>query len=85
MKLYVIFAQRKERYEGEYAPEALELMDEYGVEENGAWLATKLEEHRKNSDLAAVEIVAIDLGSTAQAKIKEKLIGTLELKGTVEE
>ena len=33
MDVYVLFAQREERYEGEYAPEALTLVDSFTLEE----------------------------------------------------
>lgn len=34
MDLHVLFMQRKERYEGEYGPEAILCWDEYCVNEN---------------------------------------------------
>lgn len=83
MKLYVIFAQRKERYEGEYGVEALDVADEYTMDENSDWLYGKLEERKKDPDLVAVEIIEIDLGNGAQDAIREQLIGTITIKGSV--
>jgi hypothetical protein len=61
MLLKVIFGQRKERYEGEHAPEALDVMDEYSYEENPDWLNQKLETHRLNTDFERFEIIEIEV------------------------
>jgi len=84
MKIHLIIAQRKERYEGEYAPEVLNAIDEYGHDENGGeWLAKKLEEYRNpdraNSEFEAVEIVTVEVSMKA---IMERLrpTGTIVAK-----
>lgn len=82
MNLYIIFGQRIERYPGEYAPEALEVMDEYGMEENGQWLEEKLEEHRKNTDFLGVSIFCIELPKGTQAHIRQHLLGEIKLQAT---
>ena len=48
MKLHIIFGQRKCLYIGEHAAEALEIADEYTMDENPAWLAEKLAKHQKD-------------------------------------
>ncbi len=59
MKLHIIFGQRKCRYAGEYAPEALDIADEYTMEENPDWLSGKLKEHRDSGDFASVEVLIV--------------------------
>ena len=34
MKLHILFGMRKQQYEGQYAPEAMECWDEFCVDEN---------------------------------------------------
>jgi hypothetical protein len=61
MKLKVIFIQRIEGYEEEYMPEAVEVMDEYGYDENSQWLHEKLEKLRKESYVERAEIIDIEV------------------------
>lgn len=61
MKIYVIFGQRIESYEGENAPEARDVIDEYSDEGNPEWLIQKLAEHRKESSFESVELIAIEI------------------------
>lgn len=67
MILKVIFGQRKERYEGEFAPEALEAMTEFGYEENPDWLNDKLENAKKElkEDFERIEIVDVEVSMKA--------------------
>lgn len=59
MKLHIIFGQRKCRYEGEYAPEALDIADEYTMDENPDWLAERLVKHRKDDSFQSVEVLIV--------------------------
>lgn len=61
MILKVIFGQRKERYEGERAPEALDVMDEFSYEENPDWIHKRLQTHRVNPDFERFEIIDIEV------------------------
>ena len=62
MIIYLIVGQRKEHYLGEYAPEVLEAIDEYGNDENaGEWLETKLAEYRQTNEFEKVEIINISV------------------------
>lgn len=61
MKLHIIFGQRKCRYEGEYAPEALDIADEYTMDVNPEWLYSKLEERNKDDSFQFVKIVILDV------------------------
>lgn len=79
--LRAIFGQRKCSYPGEFAPEFLDGMDEFGCNENGEWIEEKLEEHRKNTDFVAVALVDIKVPYDV---IREKLSGIPEIVGEVD-
>lgn len=61
MKIHVLFAQRKCTYEGEYAPEVLDAMDEHSFEENPKYLEEKLDESVNSGDFEAVKVIEIDV------------------------
>jgi hypothetical protein len=81
MRLYVIFGQRKERYEGELAPEALDVMDEYCNDDNPSWLPDKLALYRESGEYIDVDIFAIELTGNAQKVIRDKLMNTPLIMG----
>ncbi len=86
MKLYIVFTQRHCRYEGEFAPEALEVMDEWAYDENRGWLEDKAQEARDTGEFSDVAIIAIDLGRKGLEAIEERLNRTpLEVEGVVVE
>lgn len=76
MKLYVLFAQRKERYPGEYAPEALHCIDEYGAEENPSFLLEIKSDSLASDEFSAVEIITLDFDG---AKVHSILNPTQEV------
>jgi hypothetical protein len=59
MKIYVLFAQRKCRYNGEYAPEALEVIDAFGMDENPEFLRLKQKEYENTKEFDSVVIIPI--------------------------
>lgn len=65
MQLLVVMAQRKENYKGQYAPEALAVMTEYGHDENPDYLSEVLAESRECDEFAAVELVRLDVDDDA--------------------
>lgn len=69
MKIHVIFGQRHCRYEGEYAPEALEIIDEYGNDDNPGFLIDALAKHRKSNEFSAVEVVNVEVDEEKIHKI----------------
>ena len=83
MLLHVIFGQRVESYEGEFAPEALEVMDEYGYDENSEWLHKKLQYYRTDQSFANVEIMEIELGKDAIDLLRKRLLGHLQVGGVL--
>jgi len=59
--IYVIFAQRLEAYEGQYAPEALEVMDQYAYDENPEWLNDKLKHYRsQHNQFENVQLIRLE-------------------------
>ena len=59
MKLHIIFGQRKCSYEGEYGPEALDVADEFTVEDNPDWLEKRLKEHRRDKSFESVAVLVV--------------------------
>lgn len=70
MKIYVVFGQRKCRYLGEYAPEALDVMDEFGMDENPEYLENKKREYILSNEFDAVSIIPIEV---SRKEIEQRL------------
>ena len=69
MILKVIFAQRKCRYEGEYAPEALACITDAHDSDNPDYLETELAEARLDSSFASVKVIDLEVDDDAVEKI----------------
>jgi hypothetical protein len=81
MKLFVLFGQRKERYSGEYGPEALEVTDECASEDNPEWIEEKKTEHESTNEFESLQIIHIEV---PDAKIMKRLRPELDvIKATV--
>lgn len=65
MRLYVLFGQRKERFPGEYKPEALAVMDEWGQSDNPEYLELKETEARDSGEFESVAVVAMEVDGAA--------------------
>jgi hypothetical protein len=65
MDLFVLMAQRKERYEGEYGLEALAVMSEADDEGNPDYLRDKLKEHKSGTEFEAVAIIRLTVSEAA--------------------
>ncbi len=78
MIVHIIFGQRICRYEGQYAPEALEVITEYGNEENPDFLTEKLEFYKSSKEFTAVEIVDVKINDAALDKILKQTRPKLE-------
>jgi hypothetical protein len=61
MKIYVVMAQRKCRYPGQYAPEALAVQDEYGRDENAEYLADVVAENESGGEFDAVACLCLEV------------------------
>jgi hypothetical protein len=69
MILHIIFGQRICRYVGQYAPEALEIIDEYGNEDNPAFLVKTLKEYKESGEFTAVELINVSVDGDKIDKI----------------
>lgn len=82
MKLFVLFGQRKESYEGEYAPEALLVWDEYMVDDNfeGYEKAVADEKNKSAGWMQTMRVVTLEVN---QDTIREMLIGEPIVKARI--
>jgi hypothetical protein len=74
MKIYVLFAQRKEQYPGQLGPELWAAIDEYGNDDNPGYIKNELTKAKKQSDIINAKIFEIDLGPHSIQFIKDKLL-----------
>lgn len=70
MKLYVLFGQRPCRYEGEYAPEALAVADEWTEEDNPDYMREQLATEQAKGDFTHLRVIAFEVNG---AKVAEAL------------
>ena len=83
MKLYIVFAQRKENRAGEYAPEALFVVTEYDRDENPQWIAERLQEVKADEEYIGADIFEVDIGSVGQDRIRRHLLEHPKIDGYV--
>ena len=69
MILHVLIGQRKEQYEGQYALEALAAIDEFGNDDNPAYMIGEEEKARKGEEFDALAVVSIQVSSEAIRRI----------------
>lgn len=62
MKLYVLYAQRKCRYPGEYGLEALACMSDNELSENPGYLLEQRDINLNSDQFDSVEIVELNVG-----------------------
>ena len=80
MRVFILFGQRKCAYPGQYAPEALEIMDEYAHEDgNPEWLHEKLAEYENTGEFDGVRIIEVDLGMQIEG-LRELILGVPKIK-----
>lgn len=70
MKILVLMGQRKCSYPGEYAPEALACINEYGHDENPEYLNDARKDELATNDFDSVEIITL---SVPDAEIDRRL------------
>lgn len=75
MDLLVLIGQRKERYVGEYAPEALAVIDGIGDEENPDYMRDELQKQTESGDFDALSVVRLNVSDNA---IREALYPALK-------
>lgn len=85
MKLFILWGQRKESYEGQYAPEALNCWTEFEVDENPEGFEEDCEAQKAKhlKEFVAFRVIPVEVSGD---KIRNILVGTPEpLKGEVQE
>lgn len=82
MILHVLIAQRKEDYPEQYAPEALEVADEYAMDENPEWMADKVKEFEATNEFIAVKVIELEVD---QASLRSLLIDAPRLSARLVE
>lgn len=84
MDLFILFIQRKESYEGEYAPEALVVWDEFAMDENpeGFEEVCKKELAANGDQVMAHKVLRVRVDGD---KIRKLLVGTPVLNGEIVE
>lgn len=65
MDLLVLVGQRKERYVGEYAVEALAVIDEHGDSENPDYMRDALKNQQDSGDFDALAVVQLSVDGEA--------------------
>jgi hypothetical protein len=65
MDLFVLMAQRKERYEGEHGLEALVVMSEADNESNPDYMIDMLNTNRSSGEFAAAAVVRLTVSEAA--------------------
>lgn len=86
MKLFVLFVQRRESFPGEIGPEAVEICDEFTMDESPTWLEKERNAYlSKKSEFVAAEIVEISLSPMSVMLIQDRLTGRLQITGHVAE
>lgn len=85
MDLHILFAQRKESYDGQYAPEALVVWDENCIEENPEGFEAACEKALKDfgaSELWASKVIRIRVSGDT---IRKKLVGVPVVEGAIQD
>lgn len=77
MKLYIIFGLRTEQYPGQNAPEALEVIDEYTLEDDCPdFLSMQMEHHGSTGEFSHLRVFTFDV---SDEEIREKLTNPQEI------
>lgn len=83
MLISILFIQRKESYEDEYAPEALCCIDEWQLEDGaGKWWQEECDKQLKQAgdDIIAHKIIDVEVD---QNQIRSLLVGKSKINGEI--
>lgn len=74
MKLFVLFGQRKQRYDGEFGPEALVCWDEFCVDENPGGFEEACACHiaARGGEFSSTRVIEIRVDGDKIAKLLNK-------------
>lgn len=70
MKLYVLFAQRKQRYNGQHGIETLAVADEYGSDDNPEFIHDMKAENEATGDFESLAVVTLEV---PEGEIRKRL------------
>lgn len=65
MLLHVLMGQRKESYPGEYGPEALAVIDEFGQSDNPDYMAGELAKYRATDEFEGIAVIDLEVSQSA--------------------
>jgi hypothetical protein len=65
MLMHVLVGQRKEKYAGEYAPEALAVIGDEGMEENPAYMEEMHAENRATGEFESLVVLKLEIDQDA--------------------
>jgi hypothetical protein len=61
MELHILWGQRICDYDGQYAPEALEIADQLTMDDNPEWFSGKMDEYIRSNDFDSVQAMKIKI------------------------
>lgn len=61
MKALLLWAQQKERYDGEYAPDLVAAIDEYGYDYNPKYMEDEIETLKNDGSVAFFKLMEIEI------------------------
>lgn len=75
MKIYILYGQRKQSYEGQYLPELLDAVDD-GVLDESPQIMTELRaKHVASKEFTGVEWFTLQMPKSALEEIQQRLAG----------
>ena len=80
MEIICLFAQRKCRYDGEYAPELLAAIDEYGDDDNPEYIDEEKEKADKDNSLSFSKIMTI---TVPDKEFNDVFFGKRTIEGSI--
>ncbi len=80
MEIICLFAQRKCQYEGEYAPELLAAIDEYGDDDNPEFIDEAKEKADKDNSFVFSKIMTITVPDKA---FNDIFFGNITIEGSI--
>jgi len=82
MKIHILFLQRHEDYEWQYAPEVLAAVDEYTNDENPEWFIDRCEkEQEAQKGQGTFRVIDVNV---SQDQIRDLLLKSPEVEGKID-
>ena len=80
MIFHILVGQRVCSYPGEYAPEALEVMDDNAMGDNEEWMLEKMKEYRDSNEFTNLVILQVKV---SDAEVDRVLMPSTHVNGLV--